>query len=142
MQFNPVSFLLGRFLLTSQGIDTNRANQLSFITSFLPPDQGMVIAFVIGQREAPTPIVMPSPIKEKEKPPVIKEDDKEAKQGLLVIPSVIRQREAPTPFVMLPTVIVTEISPDIKEVIKEAKDIHLDEEFRVYQPKRKRCFRK
>ena len=80
MQFNPISFLLGRFILSSQGIDPSRANQLSVFAGFLPPVQGLVITAVIGQREAPTPIVISPPGLEKEIPLVIKEDAKETKE--------------------------------------------------------------
>jgi hypothetical protein len=83
MPFNPISFLLGRAMLSSRGVDSDRANQLSVIAGFLPPVQGLVIAAVIGQREAPTPIVPQPAIPEKEIPLVIKEDAKKAKEILI-----------------------------------------------------------
>lgn len=75
MPFNLISFLLGRAILSQEGVDPDRANQLSILTGFLPPMQGLVITAVVGQREAPTPIAQPPITPEKIRVPLVEGKD-------------------------------------------------------------------
>jgi hypothetical protein len=55
MKFNPLNFVVASSLLKKQGIESQRSNQIAIVSSFLPLVPGVVVAKVVGQREAPQP---------------------------------------------------------------------------------------